>query len=722
MNKKENKISKEIKINKKSARRNYSNQTGITLIALVVTIVVLLILAAVTINAIFGENGLIKQIDIAKEKNEIAEYVDDLNRKLLEARINVANDESKILEETKRLVAEDEKYNEATIGEIEGDNKFTVITKEGYEIDVKKDGATYVDKVTETAKKVKLTVKHINKSGTELKATTETEYDKDTAVTVKSETISGYKTYSAKITATEVNETLTEGAPVELSFGIYMDTEVVITYDVLQSGETEKEYEEKPTVSNSTEPVRVKPVEKDSSIKESLPTDIKNSDNSYMVDIEPVKSNSGPLTITLDVSDKAEDGDTANVRHYKNSVWDDLGDFIVAEGKITFTIDSFSPFCITIKKKGSSTGGEDPVTPSGNLPSTSYTTPYYPDNTFTKVEGTDLSNGLVIKDTSGNEYVWIEVPKTTGVYPTAGLEITNFTETEYTAIETDLHTYTDYYRRNKSGALTSYEDKYYSDATTGLTSAQYTELKQKMLKSVYKNGGFWIGRYEAGIEKNRTSKNEEITAEPLSKQGTVENAVYPYTYVTCSQAQTIASKLSTGKSYTSSLMFGVQWDLVLKHIEVKEVAKGTELAKIQDALRSDSKDWGNYYDASFEINRGKYAKNGAFSSAWNNYNTALENCVTFENGISKKVSASSNSNSILLTTGASDACKKMNIYDLAGNVFEWTLEYSASTYNACAGRGGYYLGTGSNYPASYRNGYSTTASYGSLGFRPSLFK
>lgn len=40
MNKKETKISKEIKMNKKSARRNYSNQTGITLIALVVTMIV----------------------------------------------------------------------------------------------------------------------------------------------------------------------------------------------------------------------------------------------------------------------------------------------------------------------------------------------------------------------------------------------------------------------------------------------------------------------------------------------------------------------------------------------------------------------------------------------------------------------------------------------------------------------------------------------------------
>ena len=726
MNKKETKISKEIKVNKKLARRNYSNQTGITLIALVVTIVVLLILAAVTINAIFGENGLIKQIDIAKEKNAIAEYVDDLNRKLLEARINVANDESKILEETKRLVAEDEKYSEATIGEIEGDNKFTVITKEGYEIDVKKDGATYVDKVTETAKKVKLTVKHINKSGTELKTTTETEYDKDTAVTVKSETISGYKTYSAKITATEVNETLTEGAPVELSFGIYMDTEVVITYDVLQSGETEKEYEEKPTVSNSTEPVRVKPVEKDSSIKDSLPTDIKNSDNSYMVDIEPVKNNGGPLTITLDVSDKAEDGDTANVRHYKNSVWDNLGDFIVAQGKITFTIDSFSPFCITIKKKGSSTGGNttggDDKPPTSDLPSTDKTTPYYPDTTFTKLEGTKLDNGLVIRDSEGNEYVWIEVPKTAEVYPTAGLKITNFTEAEYTAIETDLHTYTNYYRNG-----TSYTDTYYSDATTGLTSAQYTTLKQKMLKSVYENGGFWIGRYEAGIAENRTSKDIDLATAPAplstSKTGTEENPIYPYpyTYVTCSQAQTIASKISTGKSYTSSLMFGVQWDLVLKHIEVKEVAKGTTLATIQSALRSDSSSWGNYYNSSFTIDRGKYAdyKSRSLSTTWTPYNQTTSN--NFVNSSSVK-QTQSEGKGILLTTGASDACKKMNIYDLAGNVSEWTLEYTANTSLPCALRGGLYSYNGSIRPASSRNVSLTANSNDLIGFRSSLFK
>ena len=76
MNKKETKISKEIKINKKSVRRNYSNQTGITLIALVVTIVVLLILAGVSLNAIFSENGIIKRAQDAQNKMNNAQESD----------------------------------------------------------------------------------------------------------------------------------------------------------------------------------------------------------------------------------------------------------------------------------------------------------------------------------------------------------------------------------------------------------------------------------------------------------------------------------------------------------------------------------------------------------------------------------------------------------------------------------------------------------------------
>ena len=327
---------------------------------------------------------------------------------------------------------------------------------------------------------------------------------------------------------------------------------------------------------------------------------------------------------------------------------------------------------------GGTTGGDDNP-PTSDLPSVANeTTPYYPDETFTKDPDTNLDNGLVIKDSIGNEYVWIEVPKSLYANSSYNTETTTgdqkpSSSTDYDKIEYCLHKYTDYYRRNKSGTLTSYKDTYYSDATTGLTSAKYTELKQKMLKSVYENGGFWIGRYEAGIETNRADSGTSTVA-PLSKQGTVENPVYPYNYITCSQAQTIASKLSTGKSYTSSLMFGVQWDLVLKHIEVKEVAKGTALATIQSALRSDSSSWGNY------------ASSG------------------------------------VILTGSNETYKKMNIYDLAGNVWEWTLEYTSNTYTPCAFRGGYCGSIGSNFPASYRNSDLTTYSNGYVGFRPSLFK
>ena len=124
-------------------------ENGITLIALVVTIVVLLILAAVTISAVFGENGLLKTIEIAKEKNKIAEYKEDLNQKLLEAKMNVLLDNSKVLEETRKIILRDKKYDGAVVSEVEN-NKFTVITKEGYKFEVTPDGAEYLEKTSGT--------------------------------------------------------------------------------------------------------------------------------------------------------------------------------------------------------------------------------------------------------------------------------------------------------------------------------------------------------------------------------------------------------------------------------------------------------------------------------------------------------------------------------------------------------------------------------------------
>ena len=164
--------------------------------------------------------------------------------------------------------------------------------------------------------------------------------------------------------------------------------------------------------------------------------------------------------------------------------------------------------------------GEEGGTTGGGSETVSNRNPYLPKG-FRKVSGTTLDNGYTIQDSTGNQYVWVEVPKTKEVYPTAGLEITEFTEAEYTAIETDLHTYTNDYRDG-----TDYKDEYYSDALTGLTSAQYTELKQKMLKSVYQNGGFYIGKYETGIEDTPRTSGSSSTA-PTDTPVIKQNA-YPY--------------------------------------------------------------------------------------------------------------------------------------------------------------------------------------------------
>ena len=80
------------------------------------------------------------------------------------------------------------------------------------------------------------------------------------------------------------------------------------------------------------------------------------------------------------------------------------------------------------------------------------------------------------------------------------------------------------------------------------------------------------------------------------------------------------------------------------------------------------------------------------------------------------------SKEVLLSTGASETFSKQGIYDLAGNVWEWTLEHATSnSYGPCAVRGGVYSGDGSTYPAANRSSSDTTYYNDGIGFRVSLF-
>lgn len=51
------------------------NQKGITLVALVITIVVLLILAGVTISMVMGDNGVLKNSQKAKFESAVTDWV-----------------------------------------------------------------------------------------------------------------------------------------------------------------------------------------------------------------------------------------------------------------------------------------------------------------------------------------------------------------------------------------------------------------------------------------------------------------------------------------------------------------------------------------------------------------------------------------------------------------------------------------------------------------------
>ena len=338
------------------------------------------------------------------------------------------------------------------------------------------------------------------------------------------------------------------------------------------------------------------------------------------------------------------------------------------------------------------------------LPTTDETQPYFPSNDFKRVKGTNLSNGFVIEDSDGNQYVWVEVPKS--LYNNVNYNSNNAkkpsSSTDYANIEYCLQQYTAAYKKE-----TGYSDTYKADdKNVGWFADEtaYNNLKNSMLKSVYENGGFYVGRYEAGIGTNRTSIESQVDRKyPVPTTAPVSKAdAYPYTYVTRTQAQNLASNVNSGTK-TSSLMFGVQWDLVLAFMHNKgNIADST--------LISNSTTIGNYRDSTFQLSQtGKYAVYSSYSlsSTWN---PSTKSTTNFVDSSRNKIAQSLEGNGILVTTGTSETNKVMNIYDIAGNVWEWTLEWTSDTSYPCAFRGGDCYSTGSSRPAAFRNDDSTDSS------------
>ncbi len=172
-----------------------------------------------------------------------------------------------------------------------------------------------------------------------------------------------------------------------------------------------------------------------------------------------------------------------------------------------------------------------------------------------------------------------------------------------------------------------------------------------MLKSIYENNGFYIGRYETGSETYVTSANNDNRT-PVIKQG-----AYPYGYITLEQAQTIAESIGAEDCITS-LMFGIQFDLVDKFIEESS-------GKSKSELQADCISWGNYANSIFWIKKGSYAIQNSDTmelGPWTKANNQFK-----KDGYQENIWA-------ICTTGATERNKILNIYDWVGNAWEFSLE------------------------------------------------
>lgn len=287
-----------------------------------------------------------------------------------------------------------------------------------------------------------------------------------------------------------------------------------------------------------------------------------------------------------------------------------------------------------------------------------------------------VSTGLVIQDKDKNEFVWVPVNYTaTGTLDDDGLD-SGFKDTFKRS--TNISSNTEPYGSGYDGEKEDYI---------------------KMMKSVQENKGFYIGRYEAGTTEPRTSSTTG------KSKVVVKRDAYPYIYVkwgdkTNTVGEEGAVYLSKNMysaneiGATSTLCYGVQWDAIMKFVE--------------DSTHSitNSTTWGNYKNNAWTIER-------TTAQYTDTTNVKTGNWTAITSDKSKTSSAS-----YLLTTGASDTFKVKNIFDLAGNVSEWTMEASSGNYRV--NRGGNYDNHGSSIPASTCS-RSDPRNRNTLGFRLALY-
>ena len=538
-----NKLKEQLKINK-----------GITLIALVITIIVLLILAGVTIATLTGDNGILTKAQSAKEKNA---------QKTVEEQINLAVQASRINEGL--VIDKDILEQELT------NNGIEIIKSENDELPwtVKKDG--YVYTISENGEVKEKEGIAITTGDIEiLKGSTERKKVSAQILSGETGTIKWEHTGNITLSATEGNE-------VTVNVNSNANAGDIATITARIDGKTYQDSINVKIVAQVTS-VTAEKIEVSIGDKKKIEKITAMPENAEGIEVTSYVSQD---TTKVTVDEKT--GEVTGVQEGETTVT------INAKGKLSGTIVT-GTCSVKVTKLDHSEVVVPTITATGNLANKPNIKEVREGNIpipqgYNYIKG-DKIGGAVITDAAsgeekvGNEFVWVPVDTLSDMaVPTSGTDANR--NTNYRGVlynwSTDATGNTAY---DWSADSTSYREpanlssSYDSTSkNSSWTSTLYQEEYNKMVKSVSEYGGFYIGRYEMSI--NATSKNAE------SKYGaTSANASDTDTnqwYGLYNRAKTYAPEKNSdntenaSQKVVSSMIWGSQYDAMLKWMKGNKI-------------------------------------------------------------------------------------------------------------------------------------------------------
>lgn len=318
-------------------------------------------------------------------------------------------------------------------------------------------------------------------------------------------------------------------------------------------------------------------------------------------------------------------------------------------------------------------------------------------------EGTEPVTNENIEDSkrTRNQFVWVPV-ESFNDFVRKAYQVTTSDNLTYNQVITnkltdETYTYGEIELDSSNMPVDNQNTNYLSEETIN-------EAK-RLYESVKKYGGFYVARYEAGTLFNSTTESNNDVYFQLEKYP----ISYAYWSVENSQNNVGAIEISrniysnSNENYgaTSTLIYGVQWDTTIEWMK-----------KSGNIDLSDSTLYGNYGNSSLT----NFNLNAKYNYSYFDYNIAQNNHDNTITTLSQQ-DTKNDSDIWVLTTGASEDTKVNNIYDMAGNIHEHTMEYSSDGRQIVGTtRGGIYYDNGKYNSITNRYGNNYQA-----GFRIALY-